>query len=138
MYENHKRFRTSHKVERKCSYFQVIDTGPCASSYTIYLEQLPRTIREICLRISILGIAACAGGTVCGYTRACRYTRERDIKGVQGKQICGREREMKGETEKGISMHARDPDSNHPRNVNLSEFAGTRKIIRPIEFRYAV
>lgn len=75
-------------------YFQVIEIViRIHASY--YLEQLSRTIREICLRVSILGMAACAGETVCGWTRAYWYMRERGIKGV-----CTRETDDVNESEK--------------------------------------
>lgn len=47
-------------------YFQVIEIVIRIHASSYYLEQLSRTIREICSRVSILGMAACAGGTVCG------------------------------------------------------------------------
>ena len=56
MYESHKYFRTTHKAERKCYYFQVIDTGSM-----LLLAQLLCTVREICSRVSISGMVARAG-----------------------------------------------------------------------------
>lgn len=145
--KNHKRFRTTHKVGRKCSFllssyrygFMLLLTissnfhARFAKYARAYLFQEWLLVQEEHARVGTCANAALRAYKGNGYVDGRERERDR-----QRKAETERGRETRSETEKGISMHTRDPDSSHPRNANLSEFAGTRKIIRPIEFRYAV